>query len=324
MNESTKLHTEGFITDEQLKAIQLYEENKPLSIHWELRTILYLGILLLTSGISILIYLNIDTIGHQAVLAIIAAACAGCFYYTYKNRLPYSNGETNHASPFFDYIMLLGCLLVGIFIGYIQFQYNLFGLHYGIATLIPTVLFFYCAYLFDHKGVLSLAITGLAGWVGLSVTPMQLLNNNDFSSSSFIYSAIILGAIITATAYYCDKKSIKKDFSFTYNNFSSNMLFVATLVALFSEPLKLLSFILLAGLCFYFIRYAIQHQSFLFLLLSVIYGYIGITYCIFSGLDALGSAGEFTFLLGTFYLFASCGGIISFFIYYKKILGIKK
>ena len=102
------------------------------------------------------------------------------------------------------------------------------------------------------------------------------------------------------------------------------MLFVATLVALFSEPLKLLSFILLAGLCFYFIRYAIQHQSFLFLLLSVIYGYIGITYCIFSGLDALGSAGEFTFLLGTFYLFASCGGIISFFIYYKKILGIKK
>lgn len=319
-----KLHTDGLISDEQLDAIQLHEDRKMLSVHWELRTILYLGILLLTSGIGILVYLNIDTIGHQAVLAIIAAACGSCFYYSFKHRLEYSNEQTKHPSPFYDYVILLGCLLFGTFIAYIQFQYELFGTHYGLATLFPTVLFFVCAYLFDHKGILSLGITGLAAWVGLTVTPLELLQRNDFSDLTIILTSIGLGSAIIAFAWYSEGKNIKRHFGFSYNNFGANILFIATLAALFDQPLKLLSFLLLAGACFYFIKYAIARHSLLFLLLSVVYGYIGLTYAASLLLGEIGILDEIIVLFGTFYLMASCVGVILFFIKYKQILGIKK
>lgn len=324
MQSSQQLHTDGILNDEQLKAIEQHEASKLMSVHWELRTILYLGILLLTSGIGILIYLNIDTVGHQAVLALIAAACGGCFYFSFRDRMPYSNGETKYTSPFFDYVILLGCLLFGIFVGYFQYQYNLFGNHYGLTTLFPTLVFFTCAYLFDHKGILSLGITGLAAWAGLTVTPMDLLERNDFSDLTIILTSIVLGLIIIAFAWYADKKDIKKHFSFSYNNFGMNILCIATLAALFDQDLKILSFLLLAGACYYFIRYAIAQQSLWFLLLAVIYGYIGLTYSVFSFLGELGRLDEIIFLFGTFYVMASCGGVILFFIKYKQILGIKK
>jgi hypothetical protein len=321
MKENLQLNIDGIITDEQSSAIDKYENEKPLSVHWELRTILYLGVLLFTSGISILVYKNIDTIGHQVILAIIAIACVGCFYYGYKHRLPYSNEQTKHPSPFFDYIVLLGCLLFGTFIGYVQFQYNLFGLHYGVAVLFPTLVFFFCAYTFDHKGILSLGIAGLAAWAGLTVTPLDLIEKNNFSDTTIIYTSIILGLFILVFSIFSDNKKIKTHFSFSYNTFAANLLFIGSLAALFDLPFKWLSFLLIAGLCYYYIVYAIKQHSFFFLLLSVVYGYICLTYCVFT---ILPFHGESTILLVFFYISASGIGVIRFFTNYKKILRIEK
>jgi hypothetical protein len=318
MNENSQLNIDGIINVEQTIAIDEYESNKPLSIHWELRSILYVGILLFTSGIGILIYKNIDSIGHQAILVAIALACVGCFYYAYKQHLPYSNFETKHTSPFFDYVVLLGCLLFGTFIGYLQYQYSFFGLHYGIALLFPTIFFFYCAYLFDHKGVLSLGVTGLAAWVGITATPMNLIENNDFSDTTIIFTSVLLGLIILVFSRYSDSKNIKIHFGFSYNTFASNLLFIALLAALFAQPYKWISFLGLAAICYYYIKYAIAQQSFMFLLFSVVYGYIAITYCVFSFLGSFHDNNAFT--LGFFYVAASGFGIIAFFINYKKIL----
>ncbi|HEY4797505.1 MAG TPA: DUF2157 domain-containing protein [Bacteroidia bacterium] len=325
MKEAEPLFRDNIISEEHLNAIEKSESEKLFSVNWELRTILYSGILLFTSGIGVLIYKNIDTIGHQAVLAMIAAVCAGCFYYGYKHRLPYTNETVKYPSPFFDYVILLGCLLFGTFVGYLQFQYTVFGLHYGVAVLFPTLVFFFCAYFFDHKGILSLGITGLAAWAGFTATPMEILQNNDFSDTTVIFTGIILGATIAALSRYADLKNIKRHFSFSYNNFAANILFVSVLSALFVLSFKFLSFLLLVFLCYYFIRYAIAQQSFLFLLLSVLYGYIGLTYSLFSCIEALQLFREPIFdLLIPLYFMASCAGIILFFVFYKRILNIKK
>ncbi len=322
MKENDQLFQDGMIHSEQLAVINDYEQNKPMSVFWELRTILYLGILLLTSGVGILIYLNIETIGHQAILGMIFLSCITCFYYGYKNRIPYSHEHVKFESPFFDYAVLLGCLLFGIFIAYFQYQYTLFGTHYGLATLFPTLIFFFCAYYFDHKGVLSLGISGLSAWAGLSVTPLQLLEENDFSDRGIIITAIALGLLIAGIAKYSEIKNIKKHFAFSYNNFAINMIGVATLAALFDQPLKLISFLLLAGACTYYIFYARKEQSFLFLLLSVIYGYIGLTYTFFQILFEIDY--DFAITMGFFYVMISCAAVVLFFIFYKRILGIKK
>lgn len=320
MTELNKLFKNGHITEEQYKSIASFEDNRLFSIHWELRTILYLGILLLSSGIGILVYLNIDTIGHQAILAAVGLACFACLYYIHKHQLPYTHQPVSHTSPFFDYVVLLGCLLFAVFIGYFQYQYSLFGDHYGILVFIPTILSFYLAYRFDHKGVLSIAITGLASTFGLSVTPRQLIDGNNFSELSVVFTALGLGIILAAWAWYSDKQNIKQHFSFTYNNFALTILCIATLAALFEQDLKLISLLALAGICVYFIRYALIQQSYLFLLLSVLYGYIGFTFIIFYLLSKVDNINEGIFMLGMMYVIASAVAVIFLFLNIKKIV----
>jgi membrane-anchored glycerophosphoryl diester phosphodiesterase (GDPDase) len=79
-----QLRQQEFITDAELEIIREKEKKKAFSLHWELKTLLYLGIVLLTTGLGILIYKNIDTIGHQVIVAIIAIGCAACFGYLPK------------------------------------------------------------------------------------------------------------------------------------------------------------------------------------------------------------------------------------------------
>ncbi|MDZ4664355.1 MAG: DUF2157 domain-containing protein [Bacteroidota bacterium] len=323
MNVTDQLINDGILDQDQAQRINDSERDKPMSVHWELKTILYLGILLFMSGLGILVYQNIDTIGHTVIIGVISIACAASFYYGFIRRKPYSNGEVKYDSPLFDYVVLLGCLLFGVLIGYIQYQYMVFGTHYGIATLFPAALFLGTAYVFDHKGILSLGITGFAASAGISVTPMHLLKNNDFSSNDIIWTSIVVGAVLAGFSKLTDIKDVKKHFGFTYNNFASNILFIALLAGLFNEGyMAFVYFLLIAGLVFYYMRYAIAEKSFLFLLLSVVYGYIALTYSFFSLLIQIGN--ELSFMLGLFYIVASCAGVVLFFIYYKRILRIKK
>ena len=97
MDPVQEIREAGIISAEQEQAILNFEKNKPMSIHWELRVILYLGVTLLTTGLGILIYNNIDTIGHISIIGLITVACGACFFYGFKHRLPYSHFPTKYA-----------------------------------------------------------------------------------------------------------------------------------------------------------------------------------------------------------------------------------
>src|ERR1700721_2545801 len=103
-----KLHAEGLISAGSLQQAEDAETRRLFSLHWELKLLLYLGVLLLTGGLGILVYKNIDTIGHQAVLAFIALVTAGSFFYCFRKKAPFSWEKVAVADPFFDFILLLG------------------------------------------------------------------------------------------------------------------------------------------------------------------------------------------------------------------------
>ncbi|OJV12782.1 MAG: DUF2157 domain-containing protein [Dyadobacter sp. 50-39] len=313
------LTSKGIISDQQADSIVSFENEKAFSIHWELRSVLYLGILLFSSGAGILIYENIDTIGHQAVIAVIALITAACFYYTYKNSLPYANERVENPNKLVDYILLLGCSTFLALEGYLQYQYNLFGPRYGLAVMIPTIVFFVCAYRFDHRGALSMAITGLASWLGLTIAPLSVIAENDFSDGKLIFPAIALGCVLTAVGWISEERNIKKHFAFTYMLMGGNLACIAAQIGLFSETAKVLYFFIGAGLCAFFVYRARHAQSLLFLLMGTVYGYAIITYCIFTSLGIDAALG-----LGIFYFLFSSVGVIYFLLNFKKFLGIKK
>jgi hypothetical protein len=319
-----KLASENFLSQEQLSVISSQSINKPFSLHWELRTLLYLGISLFTAGIGILVYKNIDSIGHGAVIAFIAMLCAACWIYCLKKGLPFTRQEVIHPSPFFDYVLLLGCLLFVTLETYLQYQYSIFGERYNLATLAPVLPFFYFAYRFDHKGILSMALTAIAGSIGLTVTPLNLINGNNFSSLPLIMTAIVFALLCAGLGRYLFHINVKKHFTFTYYNFAVHIAFVSALAGLFTEHLL---FVFLPLLCFFAFagyRYARLEKSLYFFLITVIYVYFTLTYLIFNFLITSHNSGDGIFYIVMIYFVVSCFLFIKIFRNYRKLLNMNE
>jgi len=277
----TKLHAGGLISDVSFEKIRRRTANPLFSLYWELRAILYIGVLLLSGGIGILIYKNIDSIGHTAILLFIALVSAGCFAYCFKKFPVFSLQKVLPPNSFLDYVLLLGCLTFISFVGYLQFQYQVFGNRFGLALFIPLVVLFLTAYYFDNLAILSLAITNLAAWAGIAITPAKILADNNFDNSTIIFTGLLLGSVLIATGMLTKQKKIKAHFEFTYTNFGVNILFISCLAAMMHfEHSYLLWFVLLAGISYYFYAKAVQEKSFYFLLIMSLYGYVGVSYII--------------------------------------------
>jgi len=278
MNSSIfeNLHARGLLSDESMNMILEYRRKPLISVFWELRTLLYIGIVLLSTGLGILVYKNIDTIGHQVILAFIASITAGCFYWCYKRKAPFSTGKAESPEAFFDYVVLLGTLSFLTFTGYLQFQYEVFGTRYGLATFIPMLVLFFLAYYFDHRGILTLAIANLAVWMGVTVTPKELLETADFNSETFIYTYLALGTLLLLAAYLSRRLDFKKHFCFSYLHYGLHVTFIALLCGYFfyDYGISLVWLVVLAALAGYIFRFSYRTGSFYFLLISVVYAYI--------------------------------------------------
>lgn len=317
------LQEKGLISAEQNTTISEYEKTKPFSLHYELRTFLYSGITLLTGGLGVLIYQNIDTIGHGIIVALIAIMTLACFGFAYWKRQNFTWEEVKSQNQYTDFVLLLGCSLFLILEGYLQFQYDLFGLKYGLVTFIPAILFFFCAYFFDHRGVLSMAITAFASWVGVSIAPLSILSDNNFYAPNFLNTAIVLGLGLSVIGLISEFKNLKKHFSFTYLLLGSNLTLIATLTGTFNHETYGVAYATVSiFLCLGLFQYARKTKSYIFLLMGTIYGYISVTYLLYKLGELIHN--DFFYMLGIYYFFASGVGVIVFLIKIKKILGIEK
>ncbi len=316
-----KLREEGSISQISLDKIKATALNPLFSLHWEIKTLLYLGVMLLSSGLGTLIYKNTDTIGHQAILAFIAAISAACFFYCFKHKQPFSKNQVKSPGSLFDYVLLLGCLSFLSFLGYIQAQYNVFGDNYGLATFIPTVALFYIAYDFDHIGILSLAITNLALWMGVSITPMQLIEHGDFDSIRIVLTYLALGLLLIAAAHLSAHYQLKKHFRFSYLHFGVHLSLFSLLAGYFYQYEMLGAVVWPLGvfaLCFYIYKDAKKHKSFYFLLLVVLYSYVALTALFFRMFPHINSEGVLFFAF--LYFIVSPIGLILLLINLNKQL----
>jgi len=297
---------------------RLHTEDRLFSLYWELRLLLYLGVLLLTTGLGILVYKHIDTIGHQAVLAFIAAVTLASFFYCVRKIPPFNWDKTTVADPLFDYAVLLGCLSLLIFIGYIQYEYDVFGDHYGLATFLPMVVLFCAAYYFDHLGALSLAITNLAAWAGIAVTPLQILRGGNFGDTRLIIIGMLLGCVLLTFGHLSSIRRLKGHFELTYSNFGLHLFFIAALAGLFKfDGIYLIWFAVLMGIAWYLGSRAFGRRSFYFIVVIVLYAYIALSYVV---LHSMLTYTVFSFELVLMYFILSATGMALFLVYLNRQL----
>jgi hypothetical protein len=323
MNEKfyNQLHAEGVLSDESLARVKADRGFMLFSLHWEIRTLLYTGVVLLAAGLGALIYQNIDTIGHRIILLLIALICICSFYYCFKFKLPFSSQKVNAPNSWFDYLLLLGCLSLLTFIGYLQFQYKVFGTAYGLATFIPMLILFLAAYYFDHLGVLSMAIANLALWMGVSVTSRQLLVNNDFDSGTIINTYIILALVLILAAFLTQRAGFKKHFKFSYQHYGVHIAYITLLAGYFHYYDSGLALLWMAGLFLLSVLLyldAVSNKSFYFLLLFTLYTYFAVSCLAVRLFMSISAADTGTFALMMLYFIGSAIGLIFLLIHFNR------
>lgn len=288
------------ITENQYKEITAYRSLNIFSLNAELKLFLYLSVLLFTSGIGILIYQNIDIIGHIALLSILLIVIVIFFYYCFKNSKGFQKTETTFENPVIEYLVLAANILTCIFIGYLQFQYKPFGTNYDLATLIPTLVSFICAYYFDNKSVLTIAITGLAAYIGLSVTPQDLLHNDFYSNPNLSYSAIILGGLLISWANYSKRIQLKSYFNIIYYTFALHILGIAcisNLVAYYNNDFWLIFALILGASSYTFYEISDEINSLSLYIFMIVYAYIGFNILFFRILDLIDFSDIWTLII---------------------------
>jgi hypothetical protein len=300
----------NILHEDQTQKLQAIYSGNLVSVYYELRLILYLGVILLTAGVGIIIYLNIGSIGHILSILGLFVATLACFVFAFLKGKPFSESKVEHTLPYLDYIVLLGALLLVAALGYVQFQFELLNNYLGVSSLFSAIIFFFIAYRFDHIGVLSLGITALAAFFGISTSPVAWHSYDFFTAAPLVNVSIVFGLALIALAFFLNKYEIKSHFTFTYYHFGLLLIFIASLSGLFSKDNEVIyTLVVYAGvvLGIYLSR---QTNSMLLLVYAVLTAYVVTTYWI----SELDWNNEIWYL----YFMLSCGGLVYFIISARK------
>ncbi len=313
------LAEKALISEEEQKEINNYRKKEIFSLHNELLSFLYLSILLFTSGIGVLIYKNIDSIGHIAILITIFSVMLVCFYFSFKNAKGWNKNEVVFDNPLYDYSVLLGSILITIFLGYLQFQYTVFGANYSFVSLITALICFGIAYYFDNKSVLSIALTALTTFIGITLTPKTLLNNEIYNNMNLTYSGVVLGIIIVLWKTFSEQKNIKNHFSFVILTFALHLIGISLISGLLSYTWYI--FILfLPAFAYYFYNSSKTLKATSLFIFCILYTYIGFNIILFKLIESINFPDflSFFFIVIPFYFI---GSIIMFF---KLVINFNK
>jgi hypothetical protein len=268
------LHEQGFISAESLEKIRQKQRDSSISLFWDVRILLYAGVLLLTGGLGVLIYKNIDSIGHLAVIVAMTIMATICYVFALRRRNPFSWNEVRSPGTIFDYTLLLGSILMVTLVGYVQYQYKVFGTEWKLATFIPMVILFITAYYFDNQALLSMAIVNLAAWLGITINEKIFLATEQINNKATLITATLLGVALILASIASRITARKPHFHRLYHLFGTHMYFLSAFIALFvfQPEYYIWVFIFLVGAVYHFIK-AKRENSYYYMVITLIYLY---------------------------------------------------
>lgn len=161
-----------------------------VSLHAELRVLLWAGVFLITTGVGILVKDNLDRIGPVALAIAIGIAAAACLAWAWR-RPP--------ASSFaFESVLLLGALLGAADLALIEVKFTPLGAQWPWHLLIVAVAYAALAFRFDSTALFSLALTSFAAWRGVSIAVQSMLWGRVPDPDRFVVESLICGVLFIA------------------------------------------------------------------------------------------------------------------------------
>jgi hypothetical protein len=157
-------------------------------------------------------------------------------------------------------------------LAYIEKRFHLLSGQWDRYLLATACFYFFLAYRFDSRFVLSLALSSLAGWFGLTISHWSFHQDEAYRQYAIVYSLFIgaAGAIL-------QRRGLKPHFFGTYLNIAGNVLFWALLSGVFNRQDYLPWFLALLAACAASCAWGISHRQFSFVAYAAVYGYVGVS-----------------------------------------------
>ena len=261
----------GIISAEQSAALTALARKQRLSIFFELNALLYLGVLAFAAGLGWTIRDHFASLGDAAILLSLAAIVAGSFFYCFSRTPPYSNGRVESPTLAFDYLLYLACLAFAAGLGYVEYRFQLLQDRWDDYLLASAFLYFVCAYRFDNRFVLSLALSTLAGWFGVRLNAWHLV------PESIRVLGIAYGALVGGLGLWSWRQRVKPHFLEAYLHVGVNAIFLALASGAVSGSARSLWLLALVAAAVAAVALALRFRRFAFLVYGVIYAYIGVS-----------------------------------------------
>jgi len=264
--------TQGAISPEQHAHLASLSRGEPFSLFLELNVLLYAGVLAFVAGLGWTVATWSRQLGDALVLTILSSILAACFWYCLSRAPTWSPAETRAPSLVFDYVLYLGSLVWCVELVYLENRFHVLSGQWDLYLLATAGFFCILAYRFDNRFVLSLALSSLAGWFGLTISHWPSHQDAVYRQYALLYCLVVgVGGV------FLRFRGLKPHFLGTYLNVVANVLFWALLSGVFNWQGYGVWFVGLPIVCGVSIAWGLTHRQFVFVAYSVVYGYVGVS-----------------------------------------------
>jgi hypothetical protein len=284
---------QGAISPERHAHLVSLARGEPFSLYLELNILLYAGVLAFVAGLAWTVSTWSAQLGDVVVLTVLSAILAACFWYCFSRAPAWSPDETPSSGAISDYVLYLGSLVWCVELGYLENRLHVLSGQWDLYLLATAGFFFCLAYRFDNRFVLSLALSSLAGWFGLTISHWPSHEDATYRQCAILYCVVVgVGGLILY------RRGLKPHFFGTYLNVVTNILFWALLSGVFERQDYGIWFLGLLIACGASLAWGLTRRQFAFVSYSAVYGYVGVSSILIRGVR------DETFLLSYFVITA--------------------
>ena len=255
---------EGVLTPEQAELLAGLARGEPVSVFLELNVLLYAGVVALVGGLGWTVSTWSEQLGDLLVLAVLTSLFAGCVWYCFSR----AEGVRGLV---FDYVLYFGCLTWSVELAFIEKRFHLLAGEWDFYLLASAVLFGFFAYRFDNRFVLSLALSSLAGWFGLTISHWRVRQNSVYRQYGVLYSLVV-----ATVGVGMERRGWRPHFLGTYLHVATNVFFWAVLSGVFELDGYWIWFLALGAACGGSVVWGLKRE-YAFVAYAAVYGYVGVT-----------------------------------------------
>lgn len=212
-----RLRTDGALSGERAALLDRVARRQLVSLRLEIRLLLYVGVLLLTSGVGVLVVERQREIGPLAIAGALGLAAAACLVWVARVAPPFSWREVESPNVAFDYVLLLGLLLLASDLGYVEAQFTVLGPRWPNHLAIVALIYLVAAYRCDSRAVLGLALSTSAAWRGISLSLTSGAPGVSHDGE-LRWNAIAIGLLYAALAALSVRLARKAHFESVFGN----------------------------------------------------------------------------------------------------------